>query len=154
MTVNVMRLERQLPAEGNTQNGENVLPVANLMVDSESGTPISYSRLIVTGVRVVRLYVRLCHTHISQNSNRSSLGYTRVTHRRTYRRTTRTDTIGVLFSDAPANPINTFSVNMSRKSDVKSIMQHDSNVTTVDRHHHATERSNDDITTTCSDLRH
>jgi len=34
-------------AAENAQNGETALPVANLMADSESGTPISYSRLIV-----------------------------------------------------------------------------------------------------------
>jgi len=33
---------------GNTQNGGTVLPIANLMADSESGSPSSYSRFIVT----------------------------------------------------------------------------------------------------------
>jgi len=37
---------------GNTQNGGTVLPIANLMADSESGNPSSYSSFIVT--------IRLC----------------------------------------------------------------------------------------------
>jgi len=33
---------------GNTQNGRTVLPIANLMADSESGSPDSYSSFLVT----------------------------------------------------------------------------------------------------------
>jgi len=33
---------------GNTQNGGTVLPIANLMADSESGSPDSYSSFLVT----------------------------------------------------------------------------------------------------------
>jgi len=33
---------------GNTQNGGTVLPIANLMTNSESGSPVSYSRFIVS----------------------------------------------------------------------------------------------------------
>jgi len=33
---------------GNTQDGRTVLPIANLMADSESGSPVSYSRFLVT----------------------------------------------------------------------------------------------------------
>jgi len=36
------------PTTENAQNGGRLLPVANLMADSESGTTISYSRLTVT----------------------------------------------------------------------------------------------------------
>jgi len=38
----------------NTQNGRIVLPIANLMADSESGIPDSYSSLLVT-IRLSRL---------------------------------------------------------------------------------------------------
>jgi len=33
---------------GNTQNGRTVLPIENLMADSESGSPVSYSSFLVT----------------------------------------------------------------------------------------------------------
>jgi len=33
---------------GNTQNGGNVLPIANLMADSKSGSPLSYSSFRAT----------------------------------------------------------------------------------------------------------
>jgi len=33
---------------GNTQNGRTVFPIANLMADSESGSPVSYSSFLVT----------------------------------------------------------------------------------------------------------
>jgi len=33
---------------GNTQNGRTVLPIVNLMADSESGSPISHSLFIIT----------------------------------------------------------------------------------------------------------
>jgi len=33
---------------GNAQNGGTVLPIANLMADSESGSPDSYSSFLVT----------------------------------------------------------------------------------------------------------
>jgi len=33
---------------GNTQNGGTILPIANLMADSESGSPVSYSSFIIT----------------------------------------------------------------------------------------------------------
>jgi len=40
---------------GNTQNGGTVLPIANLMADSESGSPVSYSSFLVTIFRLSRL---------------------------------------------------------------------------------------------------
>jgi len=39
---------------GNAQNGGTVLPIANLMADSESGSPVSYSSFPVT-IRLSRL---------------------------------------------------------------------------------------------------
>jgi len=33
---------------GNNQNGRTVLPITNLMADSELGSPVSYSRFVVT----------------------------------------------------------------------------------------------------------
>jgi len=39
---------------GNTQNGGTILPIANLMADSESGSPDSYLSFLVT-IRLSRL---------------------------------------------------------------------------------------------------
>jgi len=39
---------------GNTQNGGTILPIANLITDSESGSPDSYSSFLVT-IRLSRL---------------------------------------------------------------------------------------------------
>jgi len=41
------RVYRRKPP-GNTQNGETILPIVNLMADSESGSPDSYSSFLVT----------------------------------------------------------------------------------------------------------
>jgi len=43
---------------GNTQNGGTVLPIANLMADSESGSPNSYSSCLVT-IRLPRLVLEI-----------------------------------------------------------------------------------------------
>jgi len=48
--------ERAKCQPGNTQSGGTVLPIANLMADSESGSPSSYSRFIVTIGPVLKIF--------------------------------------------------------------------------------------------------
>jgi len=43
-----MGLNDSRPAAGNAQSGRTLLPVANLIADSELGTGVSYSSLMVT----------------------------------------------------------------------------------------------------------
>jgi len=55
---------------GNAQNGGTVLPIANTMADSESGSPDSYSSFLVT-IRLSRLVSEIftCDKHTDGRTN-------------------------------------------------------------------------------------
>jgi len=64
-----MGLNDSWSTAGNAQNGGTVLPVANLIADSKSGTLLSYSRLIITqALYCVVLEIFTCDTRTEVKS--------------------------------------------------------------------------------------